>query len=38
MHAQHTDPILRSRCLDLVDQLVVLRAHGIDRDLDTIER
>jgi hypothetical protein len=38
MHAQHTEPALRSRCLDLVDQLVVLRAHGIEGDLDTIER
>jgi hypothetical protein len=38
MHAQHTDPDVRSRCLDLIDQLVVLRAHDIERDLDTIER
>jgi hypothetical protein len=38
MHAQHTDPELRRRCLDLIDQLVAFRAHDIERDLDTIER
>ncbi|MDP8978270.1 MAG: hypothetical protein M3N17_06795 [Actinomycetota bacterium] len=38
MHAQHTDPDVRRRCLDLIDQLVVLRAHNIESDLDTIER
>lgn len=38
LHAQHTEPDIRRRCLDLIDQLVVLRAHGIERDLDTIER
>jgi hypothetical protein len=38
MHAQHTEPTLRSRCLDLIDELVVLRAHGVDGDLDTVER
>lgn len=38
MHAQHTDPDLRRRCLDLIDQLVAFRAHDIERDLDTIER
>ena len=32
------DPSIRRRCLDLIDQLVVLRAHGIERDLDTIDR
>lgn len=38
MHAQHTNPEVRRRCLDLVDQLIVLGAHNIERDLDTIER
>lgn len=38
MHAQHTDRDVRRRCLDLIDQLVVLRAHNIESDLDTIER
>ena len=38
MHAQHADPEVRRRCLDLIDQLVVLRAHNIESDLDTIER
>jgi hypothetical protein len=38
MHAQHTDPVVRRRCLDLIDGLVVLRAHNIESDLDTIER
>jgi hypothetical protein len=38
MHAQHADPDVRRRCLDLIDHLVVLRAHNIESDLDTIER
>lgn len=38
MHAQHDDPQIRRRCLDLIDQLVVLRAHNIESDLDTLER
>lgn len=38
MHAQYILPDIRRRCLDLIDQLVVLGAHGIERDLDTIER
>lgn len=38
MHVQHTDPDVRRRCLDLIDQLVVLRAHNIESDLETIER
>ncbi|HVF05243.1 MAG TPA: hypothetical protein VNA20_10405 [Frankiaceae bacterium] len=38
MHAQHSDPQIRRRCLDLIDQLVVLRAHNIESDLDTLER
>lgn len=28
----------RRRCLDLIDQLVAIRAHGIDRDLASIDR
>jgi hypothetical protein len=38
MHAQHSDPQVRRRCVDLIDQLVVLRAHNIESDLDSIER
>jgi len=38
VHAQNTDPDTRRRCLDLIDELVVLRAHNIESDLDTIER
>lgn len=38
MHAQHTQPEIRCRCLDLIDQLVALRAHNIESDLDAIER
>jgi hypothetical protein len=38
LHAQHNDPNIRRRCLDLVDQLVAIRAHGIDQDLASIER
>jgi hypothetical protein len=38
LHAQHNDPDIRRRCLDLVDQLVAIRAHGIDQDLASIER
>ena len=38
MHAQHDDPQIRRRCLDLIDQLVVLRAHNIESDLETLER
>jgi hypothetical protein len=38
MQAQHTDPDVRRRCLDLIDELVVLRAHNIESDLDSIER
>lgn len=36
--AQHTDPHVRTRCLDLIDQLVLAGAHGIDDSLDKIER
>jgi hypothetical protein len=38
LHAQHSDPNIRRRCLDLIDQLVAIRAHGIDQDLASIER
>jgi hypothetical protein len=38
IHAQHTNPDIRRRCLDLIDQLVVLRAHNIEADLAAIER
>ena len=37
-YAQHTDSVSRSRCLDLIDQLLALHAHGIDEDLALIER
>jgi hypothetical protein len=38
LHAQHSDPNIRRRCLDLIDRLVAMRAHGIDQDLASIER
>jgi hypothetical protein len=38
LHAQHNDSDIRRRCLDLIDQLVAIRAHGIDQDLASIER
>jgi hypothetical protein len=38
LYAQHAEPDVRRRCLDLIDQLVVLRAHDVERGLDTIER
>jgi hypothetical protein len=38
LHAQHTDANIRRRCLDLIDHLVAIRAHGIDQDLASIER
>jgi hypothetical protein len=38
LHAQHNAPDIRRRCLDLIDQLVAIRAHGIDQDLASIER
>ena len=38
LHAQHDSPSIRKRCLDLVDQLVAISAHGIDNDLASIER
>jgi hypothetical protein len=38
LHAQTNDPDLLLRTLDLVDQMVVLRAHNIESDLDGFER
>jgi hypothetical protein len=38
LHAQCNDSDIRRRCLDLVDQLVAIRAHGIDQDLASLER
>lgn len=38
LHAQSSDPDVRRRTLDLIDQLVVLRAHNIESDLDGFER
>ncbi len=38
LHAQYADRDRRRRCLDLIDQLVVLAAHGIDDNLALIER
>jgi hypothetical protein len=38
VHAQHSSRDVRRRCLDLVDQLVVLGAHNIEFDLDSMER
>lgn len=34
LHAQHTEPAIRDRCLDLVDQLLLNRAHGIEQGLE----
>jgi hypothetical protein len=38
MHAQAADTALRRRCLDLVDQLAVLGAHDLERELNNIQR
>ncbi len=38
MHAQHADPETRRRCLDLIDELILLGAHNIESDLNSIER
>ena len=38
IHAQHTDIQVRRRCLNLIDQLVVLRARNIESELDAVER
>jgi hypothetical protein len=38
VHAQHTHPDVRRRCLDLIDRLIVLGTHNIEADLDTVER
>ena len=38
LHGQYTHPDTRRRCLDLIDQLVALGAHGIDEGLASIER
>ena len=37
-HSQHSDPAVRPRCLDLIDELVVLQAGSIDQELDSLER
>ncbi|MCZ2819740.1 hypothetical protein O2V63_05305 [Modestobacter sp. VKM Ac-2977] len=38
LHSQHSDPVVRQRCLDLIDELVVLQAGSIDEELDSVER
>jgi len=38
LHSQHSDPAVRQRCLDLIDELVVLQAGSIDQELDSLER
>jgi hypothetical protein len=38
LHAQHIDSDIRSRCLDLIDQLVIAGAQGIDDNLEKIKR
>jgi hypothetical protein len=38
MHVQRTDSEVRRRCLDLIDGLLVLGAHDIDKELISIER
>lgn len=34
LHGQHNEPTVRGRCLDLVDQLLLSRAHGIEQGLE----
>lgn len=34
LHGQHTEPAIRDRCLDLVDQLLLNRAYGIEQGLE----
>ena len=38
LYVRSEDAEVRSRCLDMIDQLVVLGAHGIETDLDSTER
>ena len=38
LHGQHTEPAIRDRCLDLVDQLLLNRAHGIEEGLEEHDR
>jgi len=38
MPVRQTDPEIRRRCLDLIDRLLVLGAHDIDKELISIER
>jgi hypothetical protein len=38
LHAQHSDPTIRRRCLDLIDQLVAAGAEGVDKGLAAVER
>lgn len=38
LHAQHNDPGIRRRCLDLIDTLVAAQAYNIEKDLAAIER
>ncbi|MGK2886162.1 MAG: hypothetical protein ACSLE8_15540, partial [Rhodococcus sp. (in: high G+C Gram-positive bacteria)] len=34
LHGQHTERAIRDRCLDLVDKLLLNRAHGIEEGLE----
>ena len=34
LHDQHTEPAIRDRCLDLVDQLLLNRVYGIEQELE----
>lgn len=34
IHGQHTEPVIRDRCLDLVDQLLLNHAYGIEQGLE----
>jgi len=38
IHAQNREPDIRRRCLDLLDELLLLRAHRIDDAIAAIER
>jgi len=38
IHTQNREPAVRRRCLDLLDELLLLRAHNIDDAIAAIER
>jgi hypothetical protein len=38
LHAQHEDPALRARCLDLIDELITLDAGNVQGELAQLGR